>query len=99
VFAHGHRRIQGDGTIAPPGLWQLQRRCLLDVDALPEAGVVIETTRRDQEVTLLASVPLTAEPWRPLAEGELFVVRNGRHFLPAEMGASDLSRALHETAI
>jgi hypothetical protein len=26
----------------------------------------------------VASVPLTAEPWRPLAEGEVLIVQNGR---------------------
>lgn len=26
LFAHGHRRIQAGGEIAPPGLWHLQRR-------------------------------------------------------------------------
>jgi glutamine amidotransferase len=87
LFAHGHRRIQADGMIAPPGLWQLQRRCLVDVDALPEAGVAIEPGRQDQEVTLVASVPLTAEPWRPLAEGEVLVVKNGRDLSPAKFGS------------
>jgi len=88
LFAHGHRRIQADGMIAPPGLWQLQRRCLIDVDALPEAGVAIESNRQDQEITLLASVPLTGERWRPLAEGEVLVVKNGGHFESAELASS-----------
>jgi len=83
LFAHGHRRIQSDNVIAPPGLWQLQRRCVVDIDALPEAGVAIKPGGQDQEVTLLASVPLTPEPWRPLAEGEVLVVRNGRNFSTA----------------
>ena len=78
LFAHAHRRIQANNLIAPPGLWQLQRRCLVDADALPEAGVAIESGRHDQEVTLVASVPLTAEPWKPLAEGEVLIVQNGR---------------------
>ena len=30
-----------------------------------------------QEVTLIASVPLTAEAWRPLEEGEIVVLRDG----------------------
>jgi predicted glutamine amidotransferase len=93
LFAHGHRRTQPDGTIAPPGLWQLQRRCPVDVDALPQAGVAIEPDRRDQEITLLASVPLTAEPWRRLAEGELVVVRNGRGLSSGELGFPAVSHA------
>jgi glutamine amidotransferase len=78
LFAHGHRRIQQDGTIAPPGLWHLSRECGVDMDALAQAGVTIETDRQPQQIALLASVPLTNEPWRPLNEGELLVVANGR---------------------
>jgi glutamine amidotransferase len=78
LFAHGHRRIQQNGTIAPPGLWHLSRECSVDMDALAQVGVTIETDRQLQQITLLASVPLTNEPWRPLNEGELLVVANGR---------------------
>ena len=42
LFAHAHRRMQADGTIAAPGLWRLNRRCPIDLDALPQAGVAIE---------------------------------------------------------
>ncbi len=78
LFAHAHRRMQADGMIAPPGLWRLHRRCPVDIDALPEAGVAIEARGgRDQAMTLLASVPLTDEPWTPLAEGEIVIVRDG----------------------
>jgi len=63
IFAHGDRRRTDAGSIAPPGLHVLCRRC-------------VEAT--DQEVALVASVPLTAEHWRPLAEGEVVVVRAGR---------------------
>jgi glutamine amidotransferase len=34
LFSHGHRRIQQDGTIGPPGLWHLSRECNVDTDAL-----------------------------------------------------------------
>ena len=80
LFAHGHRRLQADGTIAPPGLWRLQRRCPVEADTLPDAGVAIEPRqdREDQVVTLLASVPLTDESWTPLAEGEVLAVKHGR---------------------
>lgn len=63
IFAHGDRRRSDAGSIEPPGLHVLCRRC-------------VEAT--DQEVTLVASVPLTAEHWRPLAEGEVVVVRAGQ---------------------
>jgi predicted glutamine amidotransferase len=75
LFAHGDRRKQKDGTIAPPGLWRLERRCAADPDALPQAGIALEG--RPQELVLLASVPLTDEPWVPLAAGEVIVVREG----------------------
>ncbi|MGE5186116.1 MAG: class II glutamine amidotransferase [Acidobacteriota bacterium] len=65
VFAHGHRRRNDSGAIEPPGLHVLCRRCR-------EGGA------GDQDVALVASVPLTREAWRPLAEGELIVLRDGR---------------------
>ncbi len=63
TFAHGHRRRSDAGVIEPPGLHVLCRSCV-------EHGA--------QEVALVASVPLTNEPWRPLAEGEVIVLREGR---------------------
>jgi predicted glutamine amidotransferase len=74
LFAHGHRRTQPDGTIAPPGLTMLTRRCAMDPDALATAGVGLGDA---QLVTLFASVPLTNEAWQPLSEGEIVVVSNG----------------------
>ena len=74
LFAHGHRRTQSDGTIAPPGLTMLTRRCSVDPDALTTAGVALDDA---QLVTLFASVPLTNEPWRPLTEGEIVVAKSG----------------------
>lgn len=63
IFAHAHRRRTDRGSIEPPGLHVLCRRC-------------VEAT--DQEVALVASVPLTSESWRPLEEGELVVLQAGR---------------------
>ena len=63
IFAHGHRRRDDTGAIEPPGLHVLCRSCI---------------ERDAQEVALVASVPLTAEHWRPLAEGEVIVLRGGR---------------------
>ena len=74
LFAHAHRRIQADGRIGPPGLWRLSRGCRNDPDALIEAGITLETGGPDQQIELLASVPLTSEDWRPLAEGEVIAV-------------------------
>lgn len=81
LIAHGHRRTQANGGIEPPGLTMLTRRCAVDPDALTSAGVVIEQTA--QVLTLFASVPLSNEPWRPLHEGEIVVVRDGELVIAA----------------
>jgi predicted glutamine amidotransferase len=83
LFAHGHRRTQSDGRIAPPGLWYLHRQCAVDRDALPQAGISLHTATGPQEVALVASVPLTEEAWRPLAEGEVLVLAAGSHAGPS----------------
>jgi len=57
LFAHGHRRMQADGQIAPPGLWRLHRRCEVDADAISKSGLSIEGPAEDQELMLVASVP------------------------------------------
>jgi glutamine amidotransferase len=77
LFAHGHRRMQPDGRLAPPGLWRLRRACERDDDAMTRAGVHLEAGTEPQELTLLASVPLTTEPWLPFEEGELIAIENG----------------------
>ncbi|TAM85083.1 class II glutamine amidotransferase [bacterium] len=41
VFAHGDRRTQTDGSVTPPGLGSLCRKCAVDADALTRAGVTI----------------------------------------------------------
>jgi predicted glutamine amidotransferase len=78
LFAHSHRRMQADGTVAPPGLWMLLRRCACDPDSLPAAGVKIENRHEDQQLLLLASVPLSSDSWQALTEGEVIAVKNGR---------------------
>lgn len=85
LFVHSDRRSQSDGSIAPPGLHLLHRECF---EGMPfeTSGLKIKTPR--QHVVLVASVPLTDEPWRPLAQGELIVVRNGDVVSPAPSGSS-----------
>lgn len=74
LFAHGHRRHQANGRIGPPGLWRLHRGCPSDPDALIGAGITLEARGPLQEIEMFASVPLTEECWRPLAEGEVVAV-------------------------
>ena len=77
IFAHGHRRRGDDGEIRPPGLHVLCRRCSPGSDGVPLAGISLSRGEH-QEVALLASVPLSAERWEPLGEGEVVVLREGR---------------------
>jgi predicted glutamine amidotransferase len=85
VFAHGHRRTQADGAVAPPGLWVRHRRRAgshATTIAPPAAsGVTVhahpEATDNFQEMALFASVPVTGGRWSPLAEGEIVVVSAG----------------------
>lgn len=76
LFAHGHKRKQANGELAPPGLCVLGRRCAPEGDDVAVDGLTLEAG--EQEVALVASVPLTNEPWRPLAEGEVVALRNGQ---------------------
>lgn len=79
VFGHGHRRHQADGTVGP-GLWfQHRHRAEHNTHAAheSEAGVAIHPTDGAQEMSLLASVPVTAGHWRPLTEGEIVVLAAG----------------------
>lgn len=74
VFGHGHRRTQADGIVAPPGLWCRHRH---RAGTAARAGLDIAAGEGDQEITLLASVPVTEGDWRPLDEGEIVVVAAG----------------------
>jgi len=77
LFAHADRRYQSDGSIKPPGLWRLARHCPAGGEVAAE-GLTISSRDGEQEVCLLASVPLTAEGWTALGEGEIVVARQGR---------------------
>ena len=77
LFAHGHRRIQAtSGKIEPPGLFMVARQCCFESDDFEATGVAVG--QGYQEVVLVASVPLSDEPWRPLQEGEVVAIAMGR---------------------
>jgi predicted glutamine amidotransferase len=76
LFAHGHRRIQTSGRIEPPGLFLLERECHDEHEPLQAQGVSVGCGY--QQVVLLASVPLSDEPWRHLEEGETVAISEGR---------------------
>lgn len=77
LFAHGDRRKSPvTGKVAAPGLVYLLHEC-------PPTGATItgnglSVTAADQAVALVASVPLSEEPWQQMAEGEVTVFRAGR---------------------
>ncbi len=79
LFIHGHRRTQADGRIAPPGLWRLSRQCEKCRDTTERDQEKSSTVdRRQQQVALIASIPLSDEDWVPLVEGEVLAIRHGR---------------------
>lgn len=77
LFAHGHRRMQKDGSVAAPGLWWLRRERPADGDDLTDCGVNIATSDTEQDIILVASVPITDENWQPFDEGQLMALRHG----------------------
>ena len=76
LYAHGHKRKQADGEYNPPGLHWLHRQCARK-DLLSETSGVSVTSSK-QDVILVASVPLTAEAWEPLGEGEVVAISKGK---------------------
>jgi glutamine amidotransferase len=76
LFVHGHRRTQPNGRMAAPGLHWLSRTC--EMPELHDFGGVRFLPRIGrQQVVLVASVPLTDEPWEPLDEGQVLAIRDG----------------------
>ncbi len=82
VFAHGHCRRDDNGEIRPPGLHVVCRTCTGDSDGVSLAGVSVGHDQ-EQQVAVVASVPLSNERWEPLGEGELVALREGRVVLRA----------------
>lgn len=74
LFAHGHKRTQDDGEVRPPGLHVLCQSCAQGLDA---EGLQIALPLVQGAQLLVASVPLSADAWRPLADGELLVAQCG----------------------
>jgi len=75
LFVHGHRRKQADGEYKAPGLYVLHRQCAITDPYAETAGVSITST--NQDVILVASVPLTVEAWQPLEQGEVLMISRG----------------------
>ena len=75
LFVHSHRRNQGDGDVRPPGLHMLVHSSNQQAIDLTESGVLLAPIA--QELTLIASVPLTDEAWEPLPEGDIIALKQG----------------------
>ena len=78
VFAHAHLRLdprQADALV--PGLYSLQRSRREPAAAIAGPAVEVRTGPSEQNVCLLASVPLTDEDWAVVEEGEVLAVRRG----------------------
>ena len=76
LYAYSDKRNQKDNTIAPPGLYKLERLCQepnLDVKYL---GLSI--SKHFQKIVLVASVPLSEENWIPIEKDELLVLQLGK---------------------
>jgi len=76
LFVHADHRTEPGSDRVLPGLYVLARSCQEPVPDLSGSGVVLETAR--QALTLVASVPLTAEDWQPLPRGEVLAIADGR---------------------
>lgn len=72
LFVHSHYRRNDHDDMTSSGLYLLERRCH---EHNIHNGVMIES---DQQMTLLASRPLSAENWRPLPPHSVLVIQNGR---------------------
>lgn len=77
LLVHADRRTQRPGVIEPPGLWILRRSCTgEDEERITGAG--IDVSHSALHVVLVASVPLTDEPWQPIERGCTLAITRGR---------------------
>ncbi len=76
LFAHGHRRLHADtGIVGPPGLFI--HSCECEDPGEPKHATGVSVAAGFQKMSMIASVPLSEESWRPLSEGEVAAVRAG----------------------
>jgi len=77
LFAHGDRRKSPvTGKVAAPGLVYLLQDCPPTGTTMTGNGLSVTAT--GQAIALVASVPLTAETWQQMTEGEVTVFLGGR---------------------
>jgi glutamine amidotransferase len=83
LWVHADRRKQPSGAIEPPGLWLLERSC--EADSRARESAALSVSGNALKVVLVASVPLTSEPWRPLARGTVLAIE-GATLVEVEAG-------------
>lgn len=78
LYAFSSRRRYSDGE-KPPGLHLFSRRCKVPATNIIAQGVHVESgSEISQQVTLIASIPITTETWRPFSEKELVCLSHGQ---------------------
>ncbi len=82
LFAFGHKRRRAPGgPMVAPGLYTLCRTCqrqATDAHVWRGEGVALWGAGRQQDVALVASVPLSDEPWQAAPTMEVLILREGR---------------------
>lgn len=96
LFAHGDRRLQRSGRTEAPGLWLRQRRCSPD-DPSTDEGAAVTVHGPETTVVWVASVPLTDDPWQPLACGELVAIRDGEILTTPKRAVLDEDQPAHSS--
>ncbi len=77
LFAHSHKRTQADGEIKPPGMHLLQRDGAIH-EHHDIAGIDVEFGHSHAKMSLVASVPLSSEPWEALDTDSLVALKDGQ---------------------
>ena len=76
LYAYSDKRTQKDKTIAPPGLYKLERHC--QEPSVDAKYLGLSISKHFQKVVLVASVPLSEEKWIPIEQDEILVLRLGK---------------------
>ena len=83
LFAIRCVQAKANGKFSAPGLYWLRRRCNR-IDPL-EKTTGVSVTAGEQEIILVASVPLADEAWQPFGEGDVIEMVNGRVAAPDKL--------------
>jgi len=87
LLVHSDLRNTGPGTPDQPGLWVVERH--FDAPHNPaDAAGILGVHSPGLAVTVVASVPLTDEAWRPLPRGTVLEVVGGQIVYEAQTGAA-----------